>query len=146
MPNRWKPNVTVAAIIEQGGRFLLVEEQTRDGLRLNNPAGHLDPGESLLEAAVRETLEETGYEVVVETLTGTYTNPGHVMAYDDGEVRQQFSLAFRCRLIGGQARTSSESKAVRWVTLEEIEGLPLHPSMRLRISDALASNDRPVLR
>ena len=62
MPNRWKPNVTVSAIIERDGRFLLVEEETPDGLRLNNPAGHLDFGESLAAACVRETLEETAYD------------------------------------------------------------------------------------
>ena len=72
MPNRWKPNVTVAAIIERDGRFLLVEEDTADGLRLNNPAGHLDPGESLVQAAVRETLEETGWQVQVESFVGCY--------------------------------------------------------------------------
>ena len=56
---RWKPSVTVAAVIEEGGRFLLVEEETPEGLQLNNPAGHLDPGESPLQAVVREALEET---------------------------------------------------------------------------------------
>ncbi|HYR26053.1 MAG TPA: NUDIX domain-containing protein, partial [Aquabacterium sp.] len=56
---RWKPNVTVAALIERDGRFLLVEEETSDGLLLNNPAGHLDPGESPIDGVIRETLEET---------------------------------------------------------------------------------------
>ena len=54
MPNRWKPNVTVAAIVEREGRFLFIEEDTADGLRLNHPAGHLDPGESPVQACVRE--------------------------------------------------------------------------------------------
>jgi phosphatase NudJ len=74
MPNRWKPNVTVAAIIEQEGRFLLVEEDTADGLRLNNPAGHLDPGESPLQACVREVLEETAHDFHPEALVGVYLN------------------------------------------------------------------------
>ena len=56
---RWKPSVTVAAVIEREGRYLLVEEMTAEGLRLNNPAGHLDPGEGLAAAAAREALEET---------------------------------------------------------------------------------------
>jgi 8-oxo-dGTP pyrophosphatase MutT (NUDIX family) len=72
MPNRWKPNVTVAAIIERDGRFLLVEEQTKEGLRLNNPAGHLDPGESPQQAAVREALEETTRVFVPDRLVGVY--------------------------------------------------------------------------
>lgn len=72
MPNRWKPNVTVAAIVEREGRFLLVEEQTTDGLRLNNPAGHLDSGESLVQACIRETLEETAHDFQPTGLVGVY--------------------------------------------------------------------------
>ena len=69
---RWKPSVTVAAVIEHDGRFLLVEEHTPDGLRLNNPAGHLDPGESLLQAVVREVLEETACAFAPTHLVGIY--------------------------------------------------------------------------
>lgn len=72
MEPRWKPNVTVAAVIERDGRFLLVEEHTAEGLRLNNPAGHLDPGESLLDGVVRETLEETMYRFTPTALLGVY--------------------------------------------------------------------------
>ncbi len=72
MPHRWKPNVTVAAVIEQHGRFLLVEEQTSQGLRLNNPAGHLDPDESLIQACSRETLEETAHQFRPTALVGVY--------------------------------------------------------------------------
>jgi len=69
---RWKPSVTVAAVIEHAGRYLLVEEMTAEGLRLNNPAGHLDPGESLLDAVVREVLEETARPFAPEALVGAY--------------------------------------------------------------------------
>lgn len=73
---RWKPSVTVAAIVERAGRdgpqFLLVEEETAEGLRLNNPAGHLDPGESPQQAVVRETLEETGRVFTPSHLVGVY--------------------------------------------------------------------------
>jgi len=72
MQVRWKPSVTVAAVIERDGQFLLVEEHTPEGLRLNNPAGHLDPGESLVEACVRETLEETAFTFVPSALVGIY--------------------------------------------------------------------------
>ena len=76
MQERWKPSVTVAAIIERklGGRsqFMLVEELTRDGLKLNNPAGHLDPGESPIEACAREALEETAHSFVPTALVGIY--------------------------------------------------------------------------
>ena len=74
MPNRWKPNVTVAAIVERAGHFLLVEEHTRDGLKLNNPAGHLDPGESPQAACVREVLEETAHDFTPTALVGVYLN------------------------------------------------------------------------
>lgn len=76
-PPRWKPSVTVAAIIERGGRFLLVEEQTPEGLRLNNPAGHLDPGESLLQAVQRECLEETACRFSPQALLGVYQSRFH---------------------------------------------------------------------
>ncbi len=71
-PDRWHPSVTVAAIVEQGGRYLLVEEHTPEGLKFNNPAGHLDPGESLLQAVVRETLEETARDFTPTALVGAY--------------------------------------------------------------------------
>ena len=72
MDIRWKPNVTVAAVIERDGRFLLVEEEASDGLRLNNPAGHLDCGETPEQACTRETLEETAYRFTPSALVGIY--------------------------------------------------------------------------
>lgn len=77
---RWKPNVTVAAIVESDGRYLIVEEDTELGQRLNNPAGHLDPGESPLQAVVRETLEETACRFTPTALLGVYL------------LRQQFAV------------------------------------------------------
>ena len=71
----WKPNVTVAAVIERDGRFLMVEEETAAGLRFNQPAGHLENGESLVAAAVRETLEETAHRFAPEYLVGMYQWP-----------------------------------------------------------------------
>jgi len=68
----WKTSVTVAAIIERAGRYLLVEEHTPDGLKLNNPAGHLDPGESPIEGVIRETLEESGRRFTPDALVGVY--------------------------------------------------------------------------
>ena len=74
MQKRWKPNVTVAAIIEHQSKFLLVEEETTDGLKLNNPAGHLDPGEAPADGCVREVLEETAYGFTPTALVGVYLN------------------------------------------------------------------------
>ena len=82
---RWKPSVTVAAIIERDGLFMLVEEHTPEGLRLNNSAGHLDPGESLPQACAREALEETAYAFVPQALVGVYQSrfqrPGEDVTY-----------------------------------------------------------------
>lgn len=76
MNTPWKPSVTAAAVIERDfngiRKFLLVEEETRDGLKLNNPAGHLDPGESPLQACVRETLEETAFHFKPTAIVGVY--------------------------------------------------------------------------
>lgn len=72
MSTIWKPSVTVAAIIERDGKFLLVEEETTDGIRFNQPAGHLDPGESLIDAVSRETLEETSFSFTPEAIVGVY--------------------------------------------------------------------------
>ncbi|MFL9869168.1 NUDIX hydrolase [Paraburkholderia fungorum] len=71
-PETWLPHVTVAAIVERDGRFLVVEEHTADGLRLNQPAGHLEAGETLVEAVIRETLEETAHPFTPAALVGMY--------------------------------------------------------------------------
>lgn len=146
-PNAPKINSVVPSVVavvqDQDGRVLMIHKTDNNLWAL--PGGGHEPGESIADTVVREVKEETGYDVKVETLTGTYTNPHHVMAYDDGEVRQQFSIAFRAHLIGGEARTSSESKEVAWLTLEQIEQLDLHPSMRLRLQHALNGHDGPFI-
>lgn len=79
MNARWKPNVTVAAVVERDGRFLFVEEQKREGLLINQPAGHLEPGESILDAVRREVLEETAYAFAPQHLLGIYRpGPGDI--------------------------------------------------------------------
>lgn len=146
-PNAPQANSVVPSVVaivqDDEGRLLLIHKTDNGKWAL--PGGGHDIGESITDTVVREVKEETGYDVEVETLTGTYTNPRHVMAYDDGEVRQQFSLAFRARLVGGEMRTSSESDEVVWLTRAELADLDMHPSMRQRIDDALTA-DRPVLR
>jgi 8-oxo-dGTP pyrophosphatase MutT (NUDIX family) len=82
-PGRWTPRVTVAAVVEDSGRFLLVEESVRDGLRVNQPAGHLEDGESIIDAVIRETLEETAWHFVPQALVGVYRwrQPDHGDTY-----------------------------------------------------------------
>ncbi|MFE5810198.1 NUDIX hydrolase [Streptomyces sp. NPDC056491] len=103
------------------------------------PGGGHDAGESIAQTVVREVEEGTGIAVVVEDIVGLYTDPQHVMAYDHGEVRQQLSICFHARPIGGSLRTSSESKEVRWVAPADLDKLDIHPSMRLRIKHGLDS-------
>src|SRR5688500_18325912 len=85
----WKPNVTVAAVIEQDGKYLLVEEQTDNGILFNQPAGHLESSESLIHAVMRETLEETGYIFVPDSLIGIYN--WHAAVEDITFIRFAFS-------------------------------------------------------
>ena len=133
----------VAVVTDDEGSVLLIHKTDNNLWAL--PGGGHEIGESISDTVVREVREETGYDVEVECLTGLYTNPAHVMAYDDGEVRQQFSIAFRAKVVGGMAQTSSESRAVRWVHRDELEDLDLHPSMRLRIKHALEDRDAPYV-
>ena len=136
------PSVT-AVVEDDQGRILLIHKTDNNLWAL--PGGGHDIGESIADTVVREVKEETGYDVEVTGLVGTYTNPGHVMAYDDGEVRQQFSLCFKAQLLGGEARTSSESKAVTWVAPGDLLDLHMHPSMRLRIQHYLEHRDQPFI-
>jgi len=104
----------------------------------------MDLGESVADAAVWEVAEETGITVEITGLVGIYTDPGHVMAYDDGEVRQEFSVCFHARPLGGELRTDgTETKAAEWVDVDRVDELSIHPSMRLRIVDALARRADP---
>lgn len=133
----------VAIVRNKDGQVLLIHKTDNDLWAL--PGGGHEPGESITQTVVREVKEETGYDVEVIRLCGTYTNPNHVMAYEDGEVRQQFSLAFEAKLIGGTARTSSESKRVEWLTPERTDEIPMHPSMRMRLRHALEDRDTPYI-
>ena len=116
MSHRWKPSVTVAAVIERDGRFLLVEEETADGLRFNQPAGHLEAGESLLYAVARETMEETTYPFTPEYLVGVYLWP-----------RPQSDVTYLRFAFAGQTGEADPARALDegivrtiWMTLEEL--------------------------
>lgn len=116
----WKPSVTVAALVERDGRFLLVEEHTPDGLRLNQPAGHLDPGESPEQAVVREAFEETAARVEPVDLVGVYLARyrGRAEGVDVTYVR----FAFDCRLVSIDPDGRLDEGIVRalWLTPEEL--------------------------
>lgn len=136
--------VAVAAVVQNDQGHILMIERTDNGLWAI-PGGAQDIGETTREAVVREVEEETGILVEVTGVTGIYSDPRHVIAYDDGEVRQEFSITFRARPVGGNVRTSSESKRVEWVSPDRTPSLNIHPSVRLRITHALESRESPFL-
>lgn len=118
---RFRPSVTVAAIVEHDGRYLLVEEHTPEGLRLNNPAGHLDPGESPLQGVVRETLEETACRFDAQALVGVYL--ARLQRDPTGEDVTYLRIAF-CGTVGepepGRALDHGIVRTL-WLTPQEVQ-------------------------
>jgi ADP-ribose pyrophosphatase YjhB (NUDIX family) len=133
----------VAFVQDHDGRALLVERSDNGLWAL--PGGVQEIGETVGAAAERETLEETGYRVMVNGLIGVYSDPKHVIAYSDGEVRQQFAIAFRAELQSGEPTTSSETPSVGWYTEQEAAELRMHPSIRLRVDHGFARLAQPYL-
>ncbi len=113
----WKPNVTVAALIERDGFFLLVEEETTDGLRFNQPAGHLDAGESLVAACAREAMEETAHAFTPTELVGVYQWPR-----PQGDITY-LRFAFAGKVGAHDTARQLDTGILRavWMTREEIE-------------------------
>jgi ADP-ribose pyrophosphatase YjhB (NUDIX family) len=113
----WKPNVTVAAVVQRDGKFLLVEEETEAGLAFNQPAGHLEEGESLVDAVIREALEETAYHFKPTHLVGIYNwkHPAKDVTY--------LRFAFAGELRGWEAERQLDEGIVgaRWLTLDEVK-------------------------
>lgn len=131
------PRVTVAAIVEQDGRFLFVEEEVRGARRLNQPAGHLEAGETVLEALRREALEETGYEVEPEALVGVYQ--WHARRTGKRYVR----FAFAARLTAHHPRQPLDEGIIgpRWLTPTELDDPPAplrSPLVKRNVEDYLA--------
>jgi ADP-ribose pyrophosphatase YjhB (NUDIX family) len=133
----------VGCVLDDRGRILLEHKVDNDLWAL--PGGAHEIGESIVDTVVREIREETGLDVEVTGLVGVYTDPRHLMAYSDGEVRQQFSLSFRCRLLGGTLAPDAESHELRWVERDELDRLPIHPTMRLRIDHVFEARSQPYL-
>ena len=140
--NRLVPAAS-AIVVDDAGRILL--HRRTDNALWSIPGGAMALGESIAETAVREVKEETGLDVVPERVVGIYSNPRHVVEDADGEVRQQFSVCFACRLIGGEVATSDESLEVGFFTQIEIEAMPVHDSIRLRIRHYLEHRPQPVI-
>ena len=120
MHKRWRPSVTVAAVVEKDGRFLLIEEETSQGLRLNTPAGHLDPGESPAEGCAREALEETAWTFRPTALVGIYL--ARFVKKDDGEDITYMRFAFCGELGAYDPERKLDDGIVRtlWLTPDEV--------------------------
>jgi ADP-ribose pyrophosphatase YjhB (NUDIX family) len=139
----WKPNVVVAAIVERDGRFLLVEEEDEDRLVLNQPAGHLDEGETLIDAVIRETLEETAWHIEPTALLGVYRwpHPAKGVTY--------LRFAFIARALHEEVGRPLDHGCRRalWLTPAEIRGeRPRHrsPQVERCLDDYLAGTRYPL--
>lgn len=132
-----------AVVVNDEGRILLQRRSDSGNWAL--PGGTMDIGETFGQSAIREVKEETGFDVRIERIVGIYSDPGHVFAYEDGEVRQEFNICLACPITGGELAVSSESTEVRFFSLDDVADLTMHESIRKRIDDYL-HNGPPVLR
>lgn len=144
-PDAPTPNSIVVAVTalvrDEAGRILLIRRTDNDLYAI--PGGALELGETLTQAAQREVIEETGIAVEVTGLIGVFSDPQHIIEFTDGEIRQEFSICFRSKPIGGQLRTSVESKEVLWAARADLDTLNIHPSIRLRINHVFKKNSKP---
>jgi ADP-ribose pyrophosphatase YjhB (NUDIX family) len=141
--NSLVPSANVIVVNDQG-EILLIRRTDNGNWAV--PGGGMDLGESITDAAVRETEEETGIACEITGLVGIYTSPRHVIVYtSNGEARQEFSIVFTARPVGGQLRPSSETSEPQWVSPAAIPDLQMHPSMRQRIQHYLDKRPDPYL-
>jgi ADP-ribose pyrophosphatase YjhB (NUDIX family) len=141
--NSLVPSVNVV-VTNAAGEVLLIQRSDNDNWAV--PGGAIDLGESMTQAAVRETREETGIVCEVTGLVGIYTDPRHVMLYtSNGEARQEFSIVLTARATGGEPTPSEESSEVRWVARKDLDGYPMDRSMGLRLGHYLEGRAAPYL-
>ncbi|MGN9788824.1 NUDIX hydrolase [Nonomuraea sp. ZG12] len=142
-PNSLIPSVNVI-VTNEAGDLLMIRRTDNDNWAV--PGGAIDLGESISQAAVRETLEETGITCEITGLTGTYSDPRHVILYtSNGEARQEFSIVLTARPVSGEPTPSDESREVRWVPRDQVSGLQMDRSMRMRIEHYLSGAGIPYI-
>jgi 8-oxo-dGTP pyrophosphatase MutT (NUDIX family) len=125
------PSVNIV-VVNDAGQILLIKRSDNDNWAL--PGGAIDLGESMTQAGVRETSEETGIDCEIVGLVGIYSDPGHVILYtSNGEVRQEFSIVLTAKPVGGQPTPSDESTDVRWVDADAVETYPMDRAMSKRL-------------
>lgn len=137
------PSVNVVVTNDEG-EVLLIRRSDNDNWAV--PGGAVDLGESVGEAAIRETREESGIDCQITGLVGIYSDPRHVILYtSDGEVRQEFSILLTARPVGGHPTPSSETSEVRWVRVGELRNYGMDRSMRMRIDHYVERHDSPYI-
>ena len=141
--NSLVPSVNVV-VVNDAGEILMIRRTDNDNWAV--PGGAIDLGESVAQAAVRETVEESGIECEITGIVGIYSDPKHVLLYtSNGEVRQEFSIVLTARPLSGQPTPSSETSEVRWVPVSEVREYTMDRSMQIRINDYLAHRESPVI-
>ena len=141
--NSLVPSVNVV-VANDAGEILMIRRTDNDNWAV--PGGAVDLGESVGQAAVRETREESGIECEITGIVGIYSDPKHVILYtSNGEARQEFSIVLTARPLSGQPTPSSESSEVRWVPVSEVRDYTMDRSMRIRINDYLDRKESPVI-
>jgi ADP-ribose pyrophosphatase YjhB (NUDIX family) len=141
--NSLVPSVNVV-VVNDAGEILMIRRTDNDNWAV--PGGAIDLGESVAQAAVRETREESGIECEITGIVGIYSDPKHVILYtSNGEVRQEFSIVLTARPMSGQPTPSSESSEVRWVPASDVRDYTMDRSMRIRINDYLGRGKSPMV-
>jgi ADP-ribose pyrophosphatase YjhB (NUDIX family) len=137
------PSVNVV-VTNEAGEVLLIRRSDNDNWAV--PGGAVDLGESVAQAAVRETQEESGIDCQITGVVGIYSDPKHVILYtSNGEVRQEFSILLTATATGGQPTPSSESSDVRWVKVRELAEYGMDRSMRMRVDHYLERRGSPYI-
>lgn len=138
-PSAPRPNSLVPAsgvlAVDGDGRLLL--QRRRDTGQWAIPMGKQEFGETVAQCAIRETLEETGVTVEVTGILGVYSDPGHIVAYTDGEVRQEYEVILTGRPVSGEPAVNDEASDVAWFTPDELKGLDIHPTQWRQLRDWL---------
>jgi ADP-ribose pyrophosphatase YjhB (NUDIX family) len=133
-PNSLVPACGVLAA-DQDGRMLL--QRRRDTGQWAIPMGKMEIGETPTQCAIRETQEETGVLVEVTGILGVYSDPAHIVAYDDGEIRQEYEVILLGRPVSGRPAATDEASEAAWFTAADLPGLDIHPTQRRQLDDYL---------
>ena len=141
--NSLVPSVNVV-VVNDAGEILMIRRSDNGNWAV--PGGAVDLGETVAQAGVRETREETGIECEITGLVGIYSDPKHIILYtSNGEARQEFSIVLTARPVAGQPTPSDESAEVRWAHPSAADGLTMDRSMRIRLRDYLDHKASPIL-